>query len=93
MILYCNSRPLWGELQQYKKPLLFIAGEKDKKFKDISQQMFTELRSCSGGNIYNLGENLCEMVVIPDCGHAVHLENPLPLINTVRKFLTKVKQG
>lgn len=92
MIPCCNARPLWEDLKQCKKPLLLIAGEKDAKFKEIAQQMCTEIGS-SSREINNQGRNLCEMVIIPDCGHAVHLENPLPLINTVRKFLTKTNSA
>ncbi|ONK69405.1 uncharacterized protein A4U43_C05F22510 [Asparagus officinalis] len=84
--------PLWEDLKLCKKPLLFIAGEKDAKFKDISQQMYTEVMTARGEGD-NQGTNLCEMAVIPDCGHAVHMENPLPLINIVRKFLIKVRRG
>lgn len=78
-----RQRPLWDELKHCKKPVLLIVGEKDLKFRRIAEEMCSEIRSsCTG--------DLCEMVVVPDCGHAVHLENPFPVINVVRKFFTKV---
>lgn len=76
--------PLWNDLKQCKKHLLFIVGEKDTKFKHISQQMLHEVRSGSVGR-----DQLSEMAIVPDCGHAVHLENPLAVIDLLSKFLSK----
>lgn len=80
---------LWEDLKNCTKPLLFVVGEKDTKFKDISRQMCAEM-SRQGGEIDRQDETLCEMIVVPDSGHAVHLENPLPVINAVSRFLTRV---
>ncbi|KAJ6807004.1 protein PHYLLO, chloroplastic isoform X4 [Iris pallida] len=80
---------LWEELKNCKKPLLFVVGEKDTKFKDISRQMCAEM-SHQGGEIDRQDETLCEMIVVPDSGHAVHLENPLPVINAMSRFLRRV---
>jgi hypothetical protein len=30
------------------------------------------------------------MIVVPESGHAVHVENPLPLVRAIRKFLLKL---
>ncbi|PKA52996.1 Protein PHYLLO, chloroplastic [Apostasia shenzhenica] len=84
-----RQRPLWEELKHCKKPLLLIVGEKDEKFRGIAEEMCREIRSSFSGEATN-DEELCEMVIVPECGHAVHLENPLPVINAVRKFLTRV---
>ncbi|XP_078167049.1 protein PHYLLO, chloroplastic-like isoform X2 [Carex rostrata] len=73
-----NQRSLWDDLKDCKKPLVFIAGEKDSKFVNISYQMHNEM------------ERLCEVFIVPDCGHAVHFENPLPLIHAIRSFLAKL---
>ncbi|XP_062219458.1 protein PHYLLO, chloroplastic isoform X3 [Phragmites australis] len=86
-----RQRPLWEDLKHLKRPLLIVAGEKDKKFKEISQQMCREIRNYSefgsdGGN----GNDLCELIIIPDSGHAVHVENPLPLVRAVRKFVLEL---
>ncbi|XP_058112414.1 protein PHYLLO, chloroplastic isoform X2 [Magnolia sinica] len=83
------NRSLWDDLKKFKKPFLFIFGENDRKFKEIAQQMCSEicLESETEGN---QDERTYEMIQIPDCGHAVHLENPLPMINAIRKFLYKL---
>lgn len=86
-----RQRPLWDELKNCKKPLLLIVGEKDPKFRSIAEEMCSEIKSSCAGDITEQGD-LCEMVVVPECGHAVHLENPLPVINVVRKFLTRVSK-
>jgi isochorismate synthase / 2-succinyl-5-enolpyruvyl-6-hydroxy-3-cyclohexene-1-carboxylate synthase / 2-succinyl-6-hydroxy-2,4-cyclohexadiene-1-carboxylate synthase / o-succinylbenzoate synthase len=70
-----------------KRPLLIVAGEKDKKFKEISKQIFREARSSKCGSNGRNGNELCEMMIIPESGHAIHVENPLPLVRAVRKFL------
>ncbi|WOK95438.1 protein PHYLLO, chloroplastic isoform X2 [Canna indica] len=77
---------LWDDLKHLQTPVLFIVGEKDTKFRSISQQMCAEIRTFAKAD-NQLQQNLFDTVVVPDCGHAVHLENPLPLINAVRKFL------
>lgn len=83
-----KQRSLWDDLKHCQKPLLFIVGEKDTKFKGIAKEMCGAIRTCSEGKDYIQREELSEMVVVPDCGHAVHLENPLPLIDALRKFIT-----
>lgn len=86
-------RSLWEDLKYLKRPLLIVAGEKDLKFKEISQQMCREIRKY--GKCESDGRNsqeLCEMIIVPDSGHAVHVENPLPLVRAVRKFLLKLRQ-
>ncbi|KAL5725660.1 hypothetical protein ACHQM5_008779 [Ranunculus cassubicifolius] len=81
-----RQQSLWDELKVNRKPLLFIYGEKDKKFKEINQKMFNEVRTGSKG------EEIHEIKEITDCGHAVHLENPLPLINAISKFSNKISE-
>lgn len=82
---------MWEDLKHCQKPLLFIAGDKDIKFRDISKQMCSEIRTCLEGKDHIQSERLSEMIIVPNCGHAVHLENPLPVINAVRKFITNFK--
>lgn len=75
-----HDRSLWEELKQCKIPLLVIVGEKDGKFKAIAEEMLNELI-----------DGKSEMVEIPNCGHAVHLENPLPVIRAMRRFFTRLR--
>lgn len=77
---------LWEELKHCKKPLLFVVGEKDKKFKKIAQEMCHEISL----NPNNNSKETQQLVEVPDCGHAVHLENPLPLISAISQFWRKL---
>ncbi|KAF6171682.1 hypothetical protein GIB67_007203 [Kingdonia uniflora] len=81
-----RQQSLWEDLKQCNKPLLFIYGEKDKKFKDIAEQMLHEVGHGSCKEAHEIAE-------VPECGHAVHLENPLSLISAVSKFLRKLNKG
>ncbi|RDX71618.1 Protein PHYLLO, chloroplastic, partial [Mucuna pruriens] len=76
---------LWEELPNCRVPLLIMHGEKDTKFRKIAQAMMNAL--CSG-----LGSkhDIHEVVEVPNCGHAAHLENPLPIIAAMRRFLTRL---
>ncbi|MQL91071.1 hypothetical protein Taro_023675, partial [Colocasia esculenta] len=78
--------PLWEELKGCQKPMLLIFGEKDAKFKGIAQKMHNKMRS-HNDQVGKTGGNPCTLLEIPHCGHAVHLENPLLVINAVRKFI------
>ncbi|KAF3773187.1 PHYLLO protein [Nymphaea thermarum] len=93
-----GSRSLWEDLRHCRVPLLFIVGEKDAKFRKITEQMYADVtRKVSTsrdhpGSTATYNEE-CEQVrelhrvlVVPDCGHAVHLESPLPVINAIRRF-------
>ncbi|GMN65028.1 hypothetical protein TIFTF001_034101 [Ficus carica] len=86
----------WGSmawrtaLKQSKSPLLTIVGEKDEKFNKTAQDMSYEINGARETGNGPPG-NICEMVEIPDSGHAVHLENPLPVITALRRFVTRLK--
>ncbi|WCJ35750.1 2-succinyl-5-enolpyruvyl-6-hydroxy-3-cyclohexene-1-carboxylate synthase [Euphorbia peplus] len=73
--------PLWKNLKQCSLPLLLIVGEKDRKFKAISEKMCSEIGQSREGR--------CEIVVVPSCGHAVHIENPLSVVGALSQFLTR----
>lgn len=80
---------LWEDLPKCRVPLLIIHGEKDIKFKKIAQAMMNQI--CSGlRGKHEKGNDIHEVVEIPNCGHAVHLENPLPLIAALRQFMTRL---
>ncbi|WJX87640.1 hypothetical protein P8452_69808 [Trifolium repens] len=81
--------PLWEDLPNCRVPLLIIHGEKDKKFKKIAQAMMNTI--CSGLESKDEEVNdMHEVVEIPNCGHAAHLENPLPVIAALRQFMSKL---
>lgn len=83
---------MWEDLKHCKTPLLLIVGEKDKKFKTIAQDMSLEIGSGDNKLTGDGGapNDLCEIVEIPDCGHAAHLENPLAVIRALRRFVMKL---
>ncbi|XP_011009175.1 PREDICTED: protein PHYLLO, chloroplastic isoform X3 [Populus euphratica] len=83
-----SQLPLWEDLKRCNLPLLLIVGEKDAKFKSIAQKMLHEVVQERKGEDCR-GDNVCEILEVPNCGHAVHLENPLPVISAMRKFLTR----
>ncbi|XP_065045713.1 protein PHYLLO, chloroplastic-like isoform X3 [Musa acuminata AAA Group] len=82
---------LWEDLRHLQTPLLFIVGEMDAKFRKIAQHMCSEIRDCSKDDPHQQ-QKLYDTIIVPDCGHAVHLENPLPVINAIRKFVTSFEQ-
>ncbi|KAF8653016.1 hypothetical protein HU200_062451 [Digitaria exilis] len=87
-----RQKSLWEDLKHLKRPLLVVAGEKDAKFIDISRRMCDEIiQHGACGSDGRDGNKLCDMIIIPDSGHAVHVENPLPLVRAVRKFLQKLQ--
>uniref|UniRef100_A0A803L7K1 Mandelate racemase/muconate lactonizing enzyme C-terminal domain-containing protein n=1 Tax=Chenopodium quinoa TaxID=63459 RepID=A0A803L7K1_CHEQI len=74
-----RQMPLWEDLKHCKIPLMFVVGEKDEKFKSISRNISRIMGQTTNH----------EVVEVSDCGHAVHLENPLALVRLLRQFLTK----
>ena len=85
--MHCRS--LWEDLPNCRVPLLIIHGEKDVKFKEIAQAMMNTI--CSGlGSEHENVNDIHEVVEIPNCGHAAHLENPLPVVAALRRFLTRL---
>jgi pimeloyl-ACP methyl ester carboxylesterase len=56
-------QPLWGRLGELSMPVALVAGERDAKYVKIAQRM---------------GERIsrARVLVVPDSGHAVHLEAP-----------------
>lgn len=84
-----HGRALWDDLPNCRVPLLIIHGEKDTKFKKIAQAMMNTI--CSDlGSKHEKGNAIHEVVEIPNCGHAAHLENPLPVIAAMRQFMTRL---
>lgn len=65
---------LWEPLQRHAQPLLLLVGEDDRKFCTLNQAMAD---SCSKAQLH----------VIPDCGHAIHLENAEAFAQSVQEFL------
>jgi 2-succinyl-6-hydroxy-2,4-cyclohexadiene-1-carboxylate synthase len=54
---------LWGRLSELGMPVTLVVGERDEKFRGIGAQMASRLPRTN-------------LIVVPDAGHAVHLEAP-----------------
>lgn len=65
---------LWEKLPENQVPLLLLAGELDAKFVAINREMNP---LCPQSNL----------TIIRNCGHNIHVEQPLPFANAVREFL------
>jgi 2-succinyl-6-hydroxy-2,4-cyclohexadiene-1-carboxylate synthase len=61
----------WGRLGELRVPVKLIAGALDEKFAGIARRMSELLPRA-------------ELVVIPDCGHAPHLERPQAFVEALR---------
>jgi len=71
-----NQPSLWGELCQCKIQILLLAGEKDKKYQLIAEEM----RQSSG---------LIQTKIIEKCSHNIHFQAPERFANYMFEFFTK----
>ena len=68
----------WPALDRFRGKLALIVGEEDTKFKSLA----TKMRDAVATRESSL-EEACDVVVVPRCGHAVHLEAPEVLVRIV----------
>jgi 2-succinyl-6-hydroxy-2,4-cyclohexadiene-1-carboxylate synthase len=69
-----RQAPLWDRLPTLCLPTLVLTGEDDHRYRAIGAAMTTRLPDA-------------RLAVIPDAGHTVHLENPVPFWSMVEAFL------
>ena len=62
---------LWGDLSSLRIPVRLIAGEQDARFAAIARRMRDLLPQA-------------DLVLVPDCGHAPHLERPQAFVEALR---------
>jgi 2-succinyl-6-hydroxy-2,4-cyclohexadiene-1-carboxylate synthase len=67
----------WGDLGRIDQPMLVLAGAGDAKFTAIGRRM-----------VETIGAN-ARFAVVPDAGHAAHLEQPAAFLALVRAFLAR----
>ena len=65
---------LWDRLPEVRARTLLLAGESDVKFVDLARRMADRMPEAC-------------VVVVPDSGHAVHLERPDAWLDAVTSFL------
>lgn len=68
---------LWERLSELRAPTLLIAGALDAKFSGIAQAMRDRIP-------------VADVVIVPDAGHAVHLERPDAFRRLVLEFLAPI---
>ena len=69
--------PLWDRLTELTMPVLAMAGERDQKFRAEAARIV----AATGTN--------AETVVVPDAGHAAHLERPEAFVALLRGWLAR----
>jgi 2-succinyl-6-hydroxy-2,4-cyclohexadiene-1-carboxylate synthase len=70
-----SQDPSWHRLSGLTMPVLVIAGGRDEKFTALARRMADEI----GAN--------ATLALIPDAGHAVHLEQPDAFLRVLRQWL------
>jgi 2-succinyl-6-hydroxy-2,4-cyclohexadiene-1-carboxylate synthase len=70
-----SQDPSWHKLGRLEMPVLVVAGEGDAKFRALAQRM----ASLIGAN--------ATLAVVPDAGHAAHLEQPEAFLTILRPWL------
>ncbi|WP_245890012.1 2-succinyl-6-hydroxy-2,4-cyclohexadiene-1-carboxylate synthase [Rummeliibacillus pycnus] len=64
----------WKQLHNYTKPVLLMTGELDKKFEQKAYNMKKRFQCC-------------ENVIVPNVGHAIHVENPQTFATIIEEHL------
>jgi len=70
---------VWGAMDKLRGNTLLIVGERDVKFKALS----TKMRQAMGDDRGDCVD------VVPNCGHAVHLEAPEALVKRLVAFIQR----
>jgi len=75
-----RQTPLWERLPAFGTPTLLVAGADDERYAGIATAM-----------AHRLGNG--RLAIVPEAGHAVHLENPVPFWSLVCTFLDERRDG
>lgn len=76
----------WSGLGRFAGKLTLIVGEKDEKFKAMSFKMRDAVAETSA-----LAEDAVSVLIVPDSGHAVHLEAPEAVVRRVLRAIRREK--
>ncbi|MEL6890603.1 MAG: alpha/beta fold hydrolase [Actinomycetota bacterium] len=71
-----TQEPLWDRLGELRTPTLVLVGAEDQKFRDLGERLVAELVDA-------------ELVVVPDAGHSVHLEQPGATVDAIADWLRR----
>jgi 2-succinyl-6-hydroxy-2,4-cyclohexadiene-1-carboxylate synthase len=69
---------LWNEMAALTMPITLAVGDRDQKFLQINQSMA-------------IRQPLAQLMLIPDCGHAVHAENPAAFAAALQAHIKQVQ--
>jgi 2-succinyl-6-hydroxy-2,4-cyclohexadiene-1-carboxylate synthase len=72
-----SQDPAWHKLARLDMPVLVVAGALDDKFATLAQRMAAAI-----------GDN-ASLALIPDAGHAAHLEQPEAFLQVLRPWLAQ----
>ncbi len=72
-----SQAPLWDTLSQLTMPVLVVAGALDEKFSALARRL-----------VATVGDN-ATLAIVPNAGHAVHLEQPDALMSVLRPWLAQ----
>ena len=72
--------PLWGRLGELAMPVLVLAGERDERFRAIAERTAQAIGPSAVA------------AVVPDAGHAAHLERPDAFLAVLRPWLATVSR-
>jgi 2-succinyl-6-hydroxy-2,4-cyclohexadiene-1-carboxylate synthase len=70
-----SQSSLWEELSHIQLPIHLIVGALDSKFISINQKILSHCQNAT-------------LSVVPDCGHAVHFEQPQVFAELLKAHLT-----
>lgn len=71
--------PVWAYLRDMEIPALVMSGELDEKFTHLARGLASSLP-------------MADLSVVPDTGHALHLESPQRFISTVVDYFKRVRK-
>ena len=72
-----TTAPMWDALPLLRVPALLLAGELDAKYRDIAAKMTARMPDA-------------RVAIVPDAGHAAHLDAPDAFTELVDRFLTEL---
>lgn len=74
----------WPRLKELAMPFLFVAGERDEKYRNIAARIERTRQDSSSREL--------AAKVVADCGHNVHRQQPAALVQIIREFVASLER-